>query len=248
MVTARLNLRHKRKKPSQKQQLRPRRQPRVRSHNKHELIAISNDRSKGLQQNDRTSTSDWPSRQMRKPVDRDRPTEKRTCHHCHRIGHLYRDCRFAKPQDVERIRQQYLNSNRTSSFRIQRVENAFVGDAFSTQQNHQNTPTPPEHTTTHDYYAVLRKKREAYQRQFLRPAPDSFCFHYVNGDLFQSKDSSLAHCVSSDLRMGAGIARSFRDFFGRVEELRSRKPKVGSCLFLQQNNRYIFYLVTKRFI
>lgn len=36
-------------------------------------------------------------------------------------------------------------------------------------------------------------------------------FREVEGDLFTaSKDYSLAHCVASDLKMGAGIAVAFR--------------------------------------
>jgi hypothetical protein len=42
------------------------------------------------------------------------------------------------------------------------------------------------------------------------------------GDLFNLDASySLAHCVSVDLRMGAGIAVIFRDKYGGIEELRS---------------------------
>jgi len=66
----------------------------------------------------------------------------------------------------------------------------------------------------------------------------------VNGSLFDLKDEStvLAHCVSSDLAMGKGIALSFRNKWGRPE-----KKKVSSCLYVQEvgKNLTIYHLVTK---
>lgn len=66
----------------------------------------------------------------------------------------------------------------------------------------------------------------------------------VKGDLFGSGDS-LAHCVSVDLKMGAGIAVGFKQRFGRLKELAAQNPRVGSCLVLEDGKRCIFYLVTK---
>lgn len=63
----------------------------------------------------------------------------------------------------------------------------------------------------------------------------------VKGDLFSSEDS-LAHCVSSCLEMGKGIAVEFKKRFGRVEELKKQNSIVP---YLQVGDRYIFYLVTK---
>lgn len=74
---------------------------------------------------------------------------------------------------------------------------------------------------------------------------------YVTGDLFNSKDN-LCHCVSADLKMGAGIAKHFKEKFGNVKDLKLQKPKIGHVLVLQETLeddekkiRYIFYLVTK---
>ncbi len=66
----------------------------------------------------------------------------------------------------------------------------------------------------------------------------------IKGDLFMSQ-TSLAHCVSADLKMGAGIAKIFRDKFGGIDELLSQEPQVGKALYLKNENHYIFYLVTK---
>jgi hypothetical protein len=68
---------------------------------------------------------------------------------------------------------------------------------------------------------------------------------HVNGDLFDSKDS-LFHCVSVDLKMGAGIATEFKERFGNVEVLLSLDPKVGQTLGMElEDGRNVFYLITK---
>ena len=67
----------------------------------------------------------------------------------------------------------------------------------------------------------------------------------IKGDLFTNEKDSLAHCVSKDLHMGKGIAVQFKKRFGRVQELKSQKPTVGDVVFLKDNDRYIYYLVTK---
>ena len=73
-----------------------------------------------------------------------------------------------------------------------------------------------------------------------------FKFSEIEGDLFTSKDS-LAHCVSADLKMGAGIAKQFRNRFGRVEELKRQHKKVGEVAVLRVQHRNIYYLITKEF-
>lgn len=52
----------------------------------------------------------------------------------------------------------------------------------------------------------------------------------LHTDLFNCPpESSLAHCVSQDLKMGKGIAVEFRERFGRVDELEKQKKKVKLC-------------------
>ncbi|RHZ68368.1 hypothetical protein Glove_295g31 [Diversispora epigaea] len=67
------------------------------------------------------------------------------------------------------------------------------------------------------------------------------------GDLFVNapQNSSLAHCVSADFRMGKGIASIFKEKFQSVEELVSQKKGVGEVAFLRRNEQYIFYIITK---
>ncbi|KAL1490552.1 hypothetical protein ABEB36_013228 [Hypothenemus hampei] len=69
----------------------------------------------------------------------------------------------------------------------------------------------------------------------------------INADLFdQSLDFSLAHCVAEDLRMGSGIATTFKYKFKNLPQLLDQNPKQGGLAILKDNNRYIYYLVTKR--
>ncbi|PSN50753.1 hypothetical protein C0J52_01172 [Blattella germanica] len=69
----------------------------------------------------------------------------------------------------------------------------------------------------------------------------------TSGDLFEAPtDYSLAHCVAEDLRMGSGIAVNFRQSFKSVGELLDQKRKVGQVAVLKSDNRYIYYLITKK--
>lgn len=66
----------------------------------------------------------------------------------------------------------------------------------------------------------------------------------IKGSLFDSKDC-LAHCVSEDLRMGAGIALQFRQKIKRVSELKEQKKTKGDVAVLKEEKRFIYYLITK---
>ncbi|XP_069669249.1 uncharacterized protein [Periplaneta americana] len=70
----------------------------------------------------------------------------------------------------------------------------------------------------------------------------------VDGDLFTApKEYSLAHCVATDLRMGSGIAVTFRQEFKSVGELFDQKPRVGHMCVLDHEERFIYYLITKKY-
>ncbi|XP_075411263.1 ADP-ribose glycohydrolase OARD1 [Tenrec ecaudatus] len=70
---------------------------------------------------------------------------------------------------------------------------------------------------------------------------------YVKGDLFSCpKTDSLAHCISEDCRMGAGIAVLFKKKFGGVQELLSQQKKTGEVAVLKRDGQYIYYLITKK--
>ena len=68
-----------------------------------------------------------------------------------------------------------------------------------------------------------------------------FELRHKNGNLFESK-VSLAHCISSDFKMSAGIAQSFkRKFPYKVPQ------STNSPLSVQQaDDRFIYHLITKK--
>nr|XP_023014400.1 uncharacterized protein LOC111504128 isoform X2 [Leptinotarsa decemlineata] len=66
-------------------------------------------------------------------------------------------------------------------------------------------------------------------------------------DLFMMpKEYSLGHCVAEDLRMGSGIAVTFKREFKELDDLLSQRQRQGGLAVLKSENRYIYYLVTKR--
>uniref|UniRef100_A0AAZ3PNS5 Macro domain-containing protein n=1 Tax=Oncorhynchus tshawytscha TaxID=74940 RepID=A0AAZ3PNS5_ONCTS len=67
---------------------------------------------------------------------------------------------------------------------------------------------------------------------------------HVKGDLFSCReDEVLAHCISEDCRMGAGIAVKFKKQFSGVDELKKQKKVPGQCAVLKRNKRFVYYLV-----
>ncbi|XP_033484206.1 ADP-ribose glycohydrolase OARD1 [Epinephelus lanceolatus] len=80
-----------------------------------------------------------------------------------------------------------------------------------------------------------------------KPAEDSWSLSYVTGDLFSCpEDEALAHCISEDCRMGAGIAVMFKKKFQGVEELKEQKKLTGQCAVLRRDKRFVYYLITKK--
>ena len=79
---------------------------------------------------------------------------------------------------------------------------------------------------------------------------------YVRQDLFTAPQNvSLAHCVAADLGMRGGIAVDFRERFGDKDHLRMNanfygrrhqsNQNEGILATLPENNRFIYYLITK---
>ncbi|XP_072912074.1 uncharacterized protein [Hemitrygon akajei] len=66
---------------------------------------------------------------------------------------------------------------------------------------------------------------------------------YVQGDLFSCPEKdALAHCISEDCDMEAGIAVWFKWKYGGVEELQNQKKKIGDVAVLKKDQRCIYYL------
>ena len=70
-------------------------------------------------------------------------------------------------------------------------------------------------------------------------------YNEIIGDLFEADNKyALAHCVSSDLAMSAGIAKIFNQKYGKPIELTTQQTNIGNALYIS-NPRDIFYLITK---
>jgi hypothetical protein len=69
----------------------------------------------------------------------------------------------------------------------------------------------------------------------------------VKGDLFTADSSyTLAHCISVDCAMGAGIAKEFRRRYPDMPGiLLQRNPRIGYAMPYSVDGRYIFNLITK---
>lgn len=69
-------------------------------------------------------------------------------------------------------------------------------------------------------------------------------FRELKGDLFAASDN-LAHCVSEDFHMSAGIAVQFKRKFGRQAQLREEGWRIGEVARTKEGPHYVFYLITK---
>lgn len=69
----------------------------------------------------------------------------------------------------------------------------------------------------------------------------------IDENLFNmGKDYVLAHCISSDCKMGAGIALEFTKRYPNMKtKLIQYGPKVGEAVSYKKDGRIIFNLVTK---
>jgi hypothetical protein len=69
---------------------------------------------------------------------------------------------------------------------------------------------------------------------------------FRTGDLFSSDDDALAHCVSADLRLGAGIAKVFKAKYGGIAKMAALNPQIGDVLPVAIGDKIALALVTKQ--
>ena len=71
----------------------------------------------------------------------------------------------------------------------------------------------------------------------------------LEGDLFKSPHNfSLGHCISSDFHLGKGIAKDFlAKFHSTYQDLKMVKFGVGEVAVFNDDKRFVYNLVTKRF-
>lgn len=99
--------------------------------------------------------------------------------------------------------------------------------------------------TDQDLQVKLGPSGKSYDKISIVSKTSGFQIHVIEGDLFQEKTASLAHCVSRDMKLGKGIAKTFREKFGRIQELVDAKADIGEIAVLKVNKRFIYNLVTK---
>ncbi|KAE8740152.1 hypothetical protein FOCC_FOCC014350 [Frankliniella occidentalis] len=99
--------------------------------------------------------------------------------------------------------------------------------------------------TNHEIY-TCRVKVGTTWSQYQSVMQNMVVIVEIQGNLFEAK-CSLAHCVSSDFKMSAGIAKTFKEKFGNQALLRNGLWRVGDTARLEIGNGiYVFYLVTKQ--
>lgn len=78
---------------------------------------------------------------------------------------------------------------------------------------------------------------------------ENFVLTEIKGDLFSApSSSSLAHCISKDCRLGAGVAKLFKQKYGRIDELSRMGTEVGGVSPLRIGpigSKFAYNLVTK---
>lgn len=74
-------------------------------------------------------------------------------------------------------------------------------------------------------------------------------FRAVQADLFEYENEYvLAHCISSDCVMGAGIAPQFVKRYDLKRDLITLNPKVGQAVLWQKMGISVFNLITKKYV
>ena len=69
----------------------------------------------------------------------------------------------------------------------------------------------------------------------------------LDQDIFEcDKEDAMAHCVSSDFKMGAGIAVQFKNTFNNVDVLKNQGKGVGETAILPVGESFVYYLITKQ--
>lgn len=69
---------------------------------------------------------------------------------------------------------------------------------------------------------------------------------HIHGDILRCPPSmSIAHCVSRDGKMGAGLARTLQNRFNLRGDFLQARREVGGAVALRRGQRFIVNLITK---
>lgn len=64
----------------------------------------------------------------------------------------------------------------------------------------------------------------------------------IKGNLFDTTDKCIAHCVSADFKLGAGIATEVKK---KYPKLPNEQGTIGVAYGIQNNDMLVYHLVTK---
>ncbi|KAK1801517.1 hypothetical protein P4O66_004579 [Electrophorus voltai] len=176
---------------------------------------------------------------------------KKACH-----GELDEECNLLSPdQVVDRIFE-LVDENGDGELSLDEFVDGARRDKWvmkMLQMDMSEEPkSPPE--TKEAREAVVPRKDESHSVSWSvmshspgQSAGEGSKLMCVKGDLFSCPATdSLAHCISEDCRMAAGIAVHFRKKFGGVKELLAQQKKTGECAVLKKSDRFVYYLITKK--
>ncbi|TRY78644.1 hypothetical protein TCAL_13609 [Tigriopus californicus] len=87
----------------------------------------------------------------------------------------------------------------------------------------------------------------SFQKTHIKAESSGFELTVKTGDLFTQPgaNESLAHCISQDCKLGKGIAKLFREKFGRISEIQACNAGIGEVAPLKEGQRFVYNLVTK---
>ncbi|KAK4872807.1 hypothetical protein RN001_014836 [Aquatica leii] len=122
----------------------------------------------------------------------------------------------------------------------QQAERSSENQIIQKDQSTKNVNVSKEHTEIDFYnFNILYKKRKFRESSFVK-------IKEIHEDLFNLPPNfSLAHYVTEEMNLGAGINAQFRQKYDRHGELYQQRQRQGGLAILEDNGRFIYYLVTK---
>ncbi|XP_046464850.1 uncharacterized protein [Neodiprion pinetum] len=119
--------------------------------------------------------------------------------------------------------------------------------SLASQQNLLETGSGTWIRTDISSDSEVSRQNDRGTTKFVDETGKKSCITEVEDDLFNAPANvSLVHCVGADFRMGSGIAVQFREKFNSTGKLFDQRVKPGGVAHLTDNERYVFYLVTKQ--
>lgn len=110
----------------------------------------------------------------------------------------------------------------------------------------QDDPVEKKVSSYQEQTNKVKVSHEIIERVSAPPSSNEY-FQELEGDLLAApKQYSLALAVSEDFRMPMGLAAQFRQEFKRLDTLLDQNGKMGEVAFLQDKDRFVYYLISKK--